>query len=160
MTEFFDTDIKLSNFLTHGALITAGQKPNVMTASWGFVGVMWRKKVAIVPIRNTRFTKEIIEKTGEFTVSIPFGKKMQEELKVCGTKSGRDVDKVKELGLNMKNAKAVDTFIVDGCDSYFECKVLCKLPLDDANCPQEIKEAFYGDGNYHNFYFAEIVSEY
>lgn len=160
MTEFLNSDEILNNFTTHGCLVVSGEKPNLMTASWGFIGVMWNKKVAIVPIRNTRYTKEFVDKTGEFTMSIPYGKDMSGALKYCGTKSGRDTDKIKDLNLKMVKAKKVNTYVVEGCGKYFECKVLCCLPLNAVNCPDEIKNAYYGDGNFHNFYFAEIVEEY
>ena len=52
-------------------LITSGveNKWNTMTASWGFVGVMWNKNVIETVIRPTRYTIEFVEKNDLFTVS-------------------------------------------------------------------------------------------
>ena len=62
MHEFKDMDFMNSAFNT-GAFVTSGD--NVMVASWGFVGVMWGKKVFVAPIRDSRYTKEMLDKTGE-----------------------------------------------------------------------------------------------
>lgn len=68
MHNFEDMGFMNSAFNT-GAFVTSGD--NVMVASWGFVGVMWGKKVFVAPIRDSRYTKEMLDKTGEFTVSVP-----------------------------------------------------------------------------------------
>ena len=56
-----------------GVLITgkADDKVNSMTISWGMVGIEWGKPIFVTFIRENRFTRSLIEKTGEFTVSIP-----------------------------------------------------------------------------------------
>jgi Conserved protein/domain typically associated with flavoprotein oxygenases, DIM6/NTAB family len=130
-----------------------------MTASWGFIGVMWGKRVVVVPIRDSRFTNGIVEKTGEFTMCIPYGT-MNKELKFCGTKSGRDVDKCAALNLKVKKAKTVNTFIIEGCDAYFECKVLQRLTFSGQNITPFTAEQYGKMPDYHNFYVAEILAEY
>ena len=54
-------------------LVTAGneEKANTMTASWGGMGVMWGKNVVFVFIRDSRFTKEFIDREGRFSLSFP-----------------------------------------------------------------------------------------
>ena len=59
----------LESALNTGAFVSSGG--NVMTASWGLVGVMWGRKVYVAPIRDSRYTKELLDRTGEFTVSVP-----------------------------------------------------------------------------------------
>ncbi len=159
MIDFSGIDAALNHYLNKGALVTAGSLPNVMTASWGFVGVMWGKKVVILPVRNTRYTKKFIDEKGEFALSVPFGN-MQKELAYCGTRSGRDTDKIKDLNLKTARAKTIDTEVIEGCGAYFECKTVMCIPLDDDNCPKELKDKFYSDGNYHNLYIAEVLAEY
>ena len=53
-------------------LITAsdGEKLNAMTASWGGLGVIWGKKVAYIFVRESRYTKEFIDKSD--TLSLAF----------------------------------------------------------------------------------------
>ena len=81
-------------------LITAGTKEkfNTMTASWGGIGWLWNKPVAFVFVRPERYTYEFIEKSDYLTLSF-LGEENKKIHAVCGSKSGRNTDKVKETGL-------------------------------------------------------------
>ena len=81
-------------------LITAGdiQHFNTMTASWGGVGFLWGKPVAFVFIRPERYTHDFVEQNDRLTLTF-FDEADKDILNFCGTKSGRDYDKVKETGL-------------------------------------------------------------
>lgn len=160
MAQFENASKGLSNYTTRGCFIVSGNTPNIMTASWGFIGFMWGKRVAVVPIRDSRYSKGIVDEKGEFTMCIPYDGKMQKELTFCGTKSGRDMVKYKECGMEIQKAKSVGTYIVKGCDAYFECKVLQTLTFEGQKLtPFAVSQ--YGDKpDYHNFYIAEIVEEY
>lgn len=155
MHNFEDMGFMNSAFNT-GAFVTSGD--NVMVASWGFVGVMWGKKVFVAPIRDSRYTKEMLDKTGEFTVSVPAAGIMKKELAFCGSKSGRDCDKWAETGMKKQAAKEVGTCVVAGCERYFECRVLGVLPMGDMDISRVAQ--WYAGGDLHNFYFGEIVAEY
>ena len=94
----------INEFLTKlngGALLTA-VKPNgeinTMTVSWGGVGILWGKQVAFIFVRPQRYTFSFTE--GECKMSLSFfdGSK-KDILTFCGTKSGRDIDKITECGL-------------------------------------------------------------
>lgn len=152
MFEKIDTTL---NNLSSGALLTSGNEPcNVMTIGWGFVGFMWRKKVIAVAIRESRLTKEFVDKTGEFGLSIPKSGEMRQEIKLCGTKSGREVDKISMI--KTKNATKIGTKLVDGCELYYECKVLAAIPMNKDDMNDNIKE-FYADDDMHVLYIAEIL---
>ena len=86
-------------------LVTAGtaERCNTMTASWGGLGVLWGKPVATVYIRPQRYTLEFVERENCFTLSF-FGEEYRKALALCGSKSGRDVDKVKECGFTVAGA--------------------------------------------------------
>ena len=86
-------------FAEEWSLVTAGNNDgyNMMTASWGFVGEMWGEDAACVVIRPGRYTMEFIEKNDYFTISFYGGNR--EIHKICGSKSGRDINKTKECGL-------------------------------------------------------------
>lgn len=81
-------------------LITAGDQSgyNTMTASWGGLGVLWGKNVATCYIRPQRYTKKFVDANDTFTLSF-YGPEHKQALSICGSKSGRDCDKVKEAGL-------------------------------------------------------------
>ena len=74
------------------------EKFNTMTASWGGIGWLWNKPVAFVFIRPERYTYEFIEKSG-LSDAFLFGRSQQKVHAICGSKSGRDMDKVKATGL-------------------------------------------------------------
>ena len=157
MNNFIGLDKAIHEYLNKGAFLVAGsEKPNVMTVSWGMVGVMWRKKIVVVPVRESRYTKEFLDKEGEFTLSIPFNK-MEKEIAFCGKASGRDVDKFEALGVEKIKGDKVSTCKVGGCDEYFECKVLAKIPLTHDMLPDEVNEIAYKDFDYHTLYIGEVL---
>ncbi len=152
----FDNLQCLNTALSTGAFLSSGE--NVMIASWGMIGVMWGKKVFVAPVRESRYTKEFIDKTGEFCVSVPNAGEMLDAVKFCGTKSGRDFDKWTECSLEKVKAKSVDAYVVGGCQKYFECKVLGVVPMGDMDLSSVAK--WYPTADKHVFYFGEIVEEY
>jgi len=157
MNDFIGIDKTMHEYLNKGAFLVAGKdKPNVMTVSWGMVGVMWRKKIVVVPVRESRYTKGFLDKEGEFTLSVPF-EKMTKEIAFCGKVSGRDVDKFEALGLEKVKGEKVSTYKVGGCDAYFECKVLAKIDLHADMLPEEVKEIAYKDMDYHTLYIGEVL---
>ena len=81
-------------------LVTAGTKEkfNTMTASWGGIGWLWNKPVAFVFIRPERYTYEFVEKNDYLTLSF-LGEENKKIHAVCGSKSGRNIDKVKERSI-------------------------------------------------------------
>ncbi|MDD4839415.1 MAG: flavin reductase [Clostridia bacterium] len=156
MHEFTNIEQPLSNYLNSGAFLVSGD--NVMTVSWGLIGVMWGKKVLVAPIRDTRYTKTFVDMSNEFTLSVPKANEMREQIAFCGSRSGRDVDKWKECNMTKQKAKEVSSFVVGGCDKYFECRVLTVVDMKDSDLSKIDK--WYPSHDMHNFYFAEIVAEY
>lgn len=150
---------KILDQLKNGAFLTvkSGDKVNTMTIGWGTIGYLWHKPICIVMVRPSRYTFSLIEKAKSFTVSFLLEGKMSESLKLCGTNSGRDVDKVEECGISLIPGKAVDTHVIDGCDIYLECAVIYKTPLIPNQIPREVKSRFYDSGDYHTLYFGEIL---
>ena len=81
-------------------LLTAGTEDhfNTMTASWGHLGIIWNLPIAIGYIRPQRYTYGFANEHDFYTLCF-FEEKYRPVLQFCGTKSGRDHDKVKETGL-------------------------------------------------------------
>ncbi|GHV33806.1 flavin reductase [Clostridia bacterium] len=81
-------------------LLTAAtdEKINPMTCSWGGLGILWSMPVAYSFVRPQRYTQELLPQCDWYTLSF-FGEKYREALNYCGTKSGRDGDKVAAAGL-------------------------------------------------------------
>lgn len=144
-----------------GAFLTtaAGGCSNVMTIGWGSIGVIWGKPMFTVLVRQSRYSHELIEANGEFTVSFPFGD-MKEALALCGTKSGRDLDKIKAAGLALRGGQKVAAPVVDCGGLHYECRVVYKQTMDPAALDGEYKGRCYPQGDFHTVYYGEILATY
>jgi flavin reductase (DIM6/NTAB) family NADH-FMN oxidoreductase RutF len=131
-----------------------------MTISWGNIGFEWNKPIFTVLVRKSRYTYGLIEKSNEFTVSIPLSNNLKKELLYCGTKSGRDVDKFQQCNLKLEDGKSVGTPIIADCDIHYECKVVYKQAMNPELLDESIKKSSYRDGDYHTIYYGEIVNCY
>ena len=138
-------------------LITAGtaEACNTMTASWGGLGVVWNAPSATCYIRPQRYTKEFVDREGCFTLSF-FGEEHRKALQLCGSKSGRDVDKVKECGFTVRTAECGAPFFEEA-ELVLVCRKRFVQPMDPEAIPQDVKERFYQDKDYHVMYIGEII---
>jgi len=138
-------------------LITAGtaERCNTMTASWGGLGVIWGAPAATCYIRPQRYTKEFVDREECFTLSF-FGEEHRKQLSLCGSKSGRDVDKVKECGFTVKTAQCGAPYFEEA-DLVLVCRKRFVQEMDPDNMPQDVKEKWYPNQDYHTMYIGEIV---
>ncbi len=138
-------------------LITAGRKDhyNMMTASWGTAGYLWKKPIMITFVRPQRYTYEFIEQNAHFSVSF-FEEKDREVLNLCGTTSGRDLNKMDIDGLTPMETPA-GTIAFREAKMIVECR---KLYYDDIK-PDFFQafsiEAIYPQKDYHRFYIGEVL---
>ena len=138
-------------------LITAGTKENcnTMTASWGGLGVFWGAPTATCYIRPQRYTKEFVDREEYFTLAF-FGEEYRKALALCGAKSGREVDKVKECGFTVETSPEGAPYF-EQADLVLVCRKRFVQPMDPANMPEDAKEKWYPNKDYHVMYMAEIV---
>lgn len=139
-------------------LITAGDRSasNTMTASWGGMGVLWGKNVVTVYLRPQRYTYEFMEKSDYFTVAF-FGEEYRDALKLCGSKSGREVDKVKECGFTLAYGPG-DAPYFQEARLVMVCKKLYFDDIDPAHFQDgDIDPKNYPNKDYHRMYIGEIV---
>lgn len=115
------------------------EKANITTIAWTGI-INSEPPLVYVSIRPTRYSYNIIKKTGEFVINIPNGDLVW-QTDYCGTKSGKDVDKFKEAHLTKEKCKYVSAPAIAECPISLECKL------------KEIK----GLGSHHMF-IGEIVS--
>lgn len=142
------------------ALVSAGSldKFNMMTVSWGAVGVIWGKPSATVYIRHSRYTKEFVDAGDTFVLTF-LKDGHRDALNVLGSKSGRDMDKMRASGLTPA--------VVDGGVTFEEAELVlvCRkcfaqlLPPDNFTDPS-ILDRCYADKDYHTMYIGEIVAAY
>lgn len=153
---------KMLNQLTKGVFMTTkkGDKVNTMTIAWGSVSFVWNKPIFMAFVRYTRDTYQMVEHANEFTISIPLDKDLKKELSYCGSKSGRDYDKIKECNLKLRDARIINTPILADCEMHYECKVIYKQAMEPGNILQSVKDRYYSTNNYHVVYYGEIVDSY
>ncbi len=152
----------INHALKKGILLTTkvGEKVNTMTIGWGHIGVLWNKPVYIVYVRQSRHTKAMLEENGEFTVNTPVGDYDPKILSFCGTKSGRDVDKIEALGLQLEEPETISVPGIREFPLTLECKVIYKQDQVLAGIPTGVMDRFYPTPDYHTVYYGEILSSY
>lgn len=148
--------------LQKGAFLTvkAGGEVNTMTIAWGNIGFVWNRPVFTVMVRPSRHTFDLIEQSDNFTVSLPIYEDMSKELKYCGTRSGKETDKIKDLGLRLQEGRYVTSPIIAGCSLHYECRIVATQELKPDCMVKEIDEKSYHKGDYHTLYYGEIVGCY
>ena len=162
MKEINIRDIKKSavEMISDGwGLVTAGngEKFNTMTVSWGGLGEIWGKDAVFIFIRPQRYTYEFIEKEEFFTLSF-YGEEHRNALKICGSQSGRNTDKVANAGLT--------PVFIDGTVSFEQaeytlvCRKMASQFIDPKGFEDEAIEKNYSAGDYHKVYIGEIVKVY
>ena len=137
-------------------LVTAGDESayNTMTASWGGMGIMWNSSVFTTVVRRSRYTYEFMEKSEYYSICF-FDEEYRDALKLCGSRSGRNCDKVKEAQLT--------TEFIDGVPVFKEAKLvfICrKLYGQELNSESVIDSAvsdWYKDNDWHKAYTGSIV---
>ena len=153
-----DLDINAVKMISDNwALLTAGNENgfNTMTVSWGTIGELWGKDVAIVFVRPQRYTKEFIDREGKMTLSF-FGGNYKKELGLCGKVSGRDVDKMKETGFTPVFEDG--TVYIKEAEHVFILKTLAITEMTpDSFLDSTIDPSCYPNKDYHKVYIAEIV---
>jgi len=139
-------------------LITAGKMGdvNTMTASWGHLGILWKLPVAICYIRPQRHTFNFANRYADYTLTF-FEKQHKDILNFCGTKSGRDYDKIAETGLVPLETPSGSIYF-EQARLVLECK---KIYQDDMRAENfvrpEIAVKNYPKNDYHRCYYGEVI---
>lgn len=147
-------------------LVTAGtpDRFNMLTASWGGIGHLWNKPVAFLFIRPERYTHEFIEANDRLTLAfLGNDKAMRQAYALCGSKSGRELDKAQAAGLTSLPTP-------QGCVSFAEARLtiegrkLFRVDMEaDQFIDKTILERWYNDqpgGSFHTLYVVEIEALY
>ena len=161
---FSDHFGKTIQALSHGGAFLVAEssegRVNVMTIGWGTLGVAWGKPIFAVLVRRSRHTFEAMNRGDSFTVNVPIGG-FGKELLFCGTKSGRDHNKIKETGLVPGKSRKVKAPIIDQCQIHYECVTVSKKQMEKGDfLSPEIIRGYYGNDDHHMVFFGEIVVSY
>lgn len=121
-----DIPLNFSSRLINGGplilvTVSCGCKPNVFTVAW-HVPVS-RKPVSVaISIGTSNYSHDIIQRAGEYVINVPTAD-IIDKVVICGTTSGRNVNKFEKAGLTAISSKKLDTPLVEECVGHIECKV-------------------------------------
>ncbi len=161
----------ITKALPKGILLnTNGDKFNAMVIGWGHLGTLWSRPTFHVYVRQGRYTKAQLDKTGEFTISVPLDHPDADINRICGWQSGRDIDKAAAAGLKLESAEVIHTPGIRQYPLTIECRILYAQDQELPKIPEDIRNRMYPqdvDGAYpmanrdcHTMYVGEIVDAY
>jgi flavin reductase (DIM6/NTAB) family NADH-FMN oxidoreductase RutF len=138
-------------------LVTAGPLAhfNTMTANWGGLGYLWNRKVSYIFVRPHRYTFQFMEEYDAFSLAF-FAERYRAALELCGTRSGREMDKVAACGLTPVE-------LTPGITSFAEARLIleCKKIYAQDILPEKFIEPTiakqYPTRDYHRMYIGEIT---
>jgi len=128
---------------------------NAMTVAWGFLGAMWRRPVAITPVRSTRFTRGFMERYDTWTLTA-YPQRFRDDLQMLGTRSGRDGDKIGDSGLTPIPASVVAAPTFQEAILSIECRTIYYNDITPAHMRDPSLDDLYKD-DYHRMYYGEIL---
>lgn len=162
----FDYAGEFPKHMGQGILLTTkgATGVNTMTIGWGTLGIEWGRPMFVAYVRESRYTHELLDANPEFTVNCPVGEIDKKILGFCGTKSGRDLDKIKELGLHLEEPLNISVPGIKELPLTLECKVVYRNKQPVETIPKEIQDRYYpvkdGVQDFHYAYYGEIVGAY
>lgn len=139
-----------------GLFLVSGMQGNPMTIGWGVIGRIWSRPVFQVLVRPSRYSFALIEQLGEFTVCVPTGDQ-KKALALCGSKSGRDLDKIEACGLSLSSSARVKVPFIAECSAHYECRVIHINDVVNAALDSQIVAESYPSGDFHRIYSGEIL---
>ena len=166
LVNIFDYSKIINEAYNPGILLTtrANDKVNSMVIGWGTLGVIFNEKTFIVYVRNNRYTHELLDINPEFTINVPLDSKLDSNIiKICGTKSGRNLNKIKEANLTLVEPNSISVPGILEAPLTIECKVIYKIDQVTLNLPDDVRSRFYNqnqEDTYHTVYYGKIVSSY
>lgn len=166
MIDPFDYAGEFAKNMSRGILLTTKGEAgvNTMTIGWGTIGIEWGRPMFVAYVRESRYTHQLLDENPEFTVNCPLGQIDKSILGFCGTKSGRNVNKIEELGLHLEEALNISVPGIKELPLTLECKVVYRNPQPTESIPEEILDRYYpekdGVRDFHYAYYGEIVGAY
>ena len=102
--------------------VTDGEgNDNIITVAWTGT-VCTNPAMAYISVRPSRYSYDMIRKTGEFVINLTT-EKLAYATDFCGVRSGRDVDKFRKLNLTKEKAQFVSAPMIGEAPVSIECRV-------------------------------------
>lgn len=142
-------------------LLTAGtlEDCNTMTVAWGSIGCMWSRPFAQVVVRPQRHTRRYMDTMDSFTLTA-FPKKYREDLRLLGTLSGRNGDKIGQTGLTLQASTKVTAPAFQEASLILECNTMYYQDMDPRGFTDTTINSKYPEQDYHRIYFGEILAAF
>ncbi len=105
-------------------MVSCGSTPeeyNIITIAWTGT-INSNPPMLSISVRKNRHSYEIIKQNREFVVNLTT-EKLAFATDWCGVKSGKDVDKFKEMNLTPEKARAINAPMIKESPVNIECKV-------------------------------------
>ncbi len=121
-----------NRLINHGpvVLVTCGKvQHNVITIAW-LTPVAHNPLLLAISVGKERYSRGLIDETGEFVINVPPAE-LLESVWICGTKSGRNVDKFEEAGLTKISSENVSPPLIAECLAWLECRVTKRIEVGD-----------------------------
>ncbi len=171
--DVFDRASDIAKAIGNGVLLTSKSKDgkvDTMAIGWGTIGIEWGRPIFTAFVREGRLTRSNLDECPEFTVNLPFGEFDRKTMAFCGSRSGRDVDKITEAGLTLVDPVKVSVPAIREFPLTLECRILYRQKQVIEDMPEDIRSSMYPqdvDGSncgcnrdVHVAYYGEIVASY
>lgn len=132
-------------------------QPNIMAIGWIQFGVVWGRSVSTVLVRPSRYTFQLIESSGHFTVSVPVIQQ-RDAVRITGTLSGKNLDKFSRTGLTPQYHPGSPVPGISECPVDICCRVIQKTRVDSAQFDATVVVEYYPENDFHTVYFGQIDS--
>lgn len=166
----FEYSSKILSTLDKGILLTSKNDKlvNTMTIAWGTIGIQWKKPIFMAFVKTRRYTRSILDENPYFTINVPFNAPIEEKetnkiIAYCGTKSGLNTDKIKDLGLTLVDSNKINVPAIKEFPLTLECKIIYRQAQIAEQIPEDILKRYYAnkfDENVHVMYIGEILDSY
>lgn len=127
-----------------------------MTIGWATIGVIWEKPILTVLVRPSRFSFSLLEAHPYFSVNVMDVEQFRPDLATCGTRSGREIDKVSECDFTTEPGERIPVPRIAQATLVYECVVIHKTSVIDADLSAEVGRRHYPGGDLHRIYHGEI----
>lgn len=131
-------------------------RADLMTVGWGTLGSIWGMPIWTVLVRPSRYTYHNLEEVGDFSLCVPTPD-MKPTCDLCGTKSGRNVNKLAECNLSARRASLVNAPDIAQCPIVYQCQIIHNNDVIASRLAGEILGEAYKSGDYHRIYFGRIL---
>jgi flavin reductase (DIM6/NTAB) family NADH-FMN oxidoreductase RutF len=135
-------------------------RPNIMGLSW-WTYTSWDPLMIAISIGHEKYSHDCLEHHKEFVLCFP-SEGQEKDGWLCGTKSGRDIDKFQETGFKPVHSKIVKPPIIEGSTVAYECKVVKHVETGDHTLFISNVVAIHGDpaklNHLYSIHYTKLIS--